>query len=566
MLCENFINVGSLSKPRMTVNGQSLHSDISPLHDSQDYDIICEPFGVGVQYKKVILLKIGEKSCWQRWGILACLVFFTFSASAIWTPVPDKKELTKEQDQVRKTIRPELEAGKAGLKTNADLGALFEDMARKTEFAPARYLLQKESFLQFVLTGDIPEIEKSFDRIKADYGSDYALSIARSAKIAIGRLVVDKKPGAKEFRIRLGRLEDGLQKIAELKKQAKTFSIDHTTRRRLAAAYAALGDWDVALSEYANCGDNVKSILEFEQRYPKTGITALSTADVAEFWWHEAETCSDNEEAVGEFRTRAVKWFKFAIENGTLQGEERKIAQKRVSEFEWRQAAAKAQAAAAAPAQAAEPPSDSAADAQPPSEPPAKPVAKAANKNSKAADKKSKAVPAKSAAKAADAAAGADGESEEDELAEGTPPPDLKSLPEELGISFVACPAARPFWISKDNVALAKYRLYLEKENRALELVSGKDNDLVIASQRDAAGFCAYLQRWHGSKLPIGLRFRLPLQMEWEFLCKKALTDKADVKSVITTPIVAEDPNNLSGYIRVVIGPPLTENLAKGTR
>lgn len=484
---------------------------------------------------------------------IATLPLFAFA-----TPIPSPNELAKESSSFKKLTRGEFAALKSGTKTNSDLGATFEDMAEKTEYVPAQYLLFREAFRQYATAGDVAILEKFFDKVIETHGHEYAYSIARWSNQQVLRLVLSNRPEAKDFRKRLGALENRLDRIADLQKKVSVLPDSQEHLRGLAVNYVALGDWTSALAVYEKCGKDINDFLSFERDYPRTGLSVLTTADVGEFWWHEAETCPDDTEAVDQFRRRAAKWYRFAIENGTVQGAGRQLVEKRISEVEWRQTVAKNSAKPVSVAEAV------------PSVLPGVSSKAAGSKGAgetvpaPAADGEAKPAPDASTAEVKDSY-----QETEDDVGAVQPAPFVKALPSDLGMSFIACPSATPFWISLDRIDYGSYRKFLEKTNRLSEQEGHDAKTVVLAKESDAEEFCAFLQRWHGSRLPIGYRFRLPTQREWDRLqllisrdeIKKSAQDTADY-----SPVMMDDDPKLVGYVRVVIGSTLVRTPQKGGR
>lgn len=99
-------------------------------------------------------------------------------------------------------------------------------------------------------------------------------------------------------------------------------------------ALVALGDWPGALVQFSRLEGRDRELALFERRYPRTGVTRLTTADVADRWWSYPETTGLGSADAAAFRLRAAKWYRLAVTNGVLRGVRRQIAEKRVRETE----------------------------------------------------------------------------------------------------------------------------------------------------------------------------------------------------------------------------------------
>ena len=280
------------------------------------------------------------------------------------------------------------------------------------------------------------------------------------------------------------------QELQTLVQKAKATPADKALWRQMGELHALLGDWRKAIESFAAGDGKFAAMAQWEQKYPETGITELTTAKVADFWW---EAGGGDAECTRAYRAHAAYWYRKAIENGSLPGLTKALAEKRIAEAEK-----ELDAAEAAPQGVTEP--KVAAVKRDPSQPPPKTL-----KLGNGADVEFVGCPAGSFMMGK----------------EGDDNPRSVYRYHKVNIT-------RPFWLSKYKVTHGMWNAYqkvtLTKEDHAL----GGMRRVHCVSSAEAEAFCEWVTKRFRSSLPKGYVVRLPTEAEWEYACMANVGDPND--------------------------------------
>lgn len=269
----------------------------------------------------------------RRFQILAVLLALSARAA---TPVPSEAQLEERRADVEELTRSDYAALDKGRMTHAELGASLLDYARNADDPASVFLLRRAAFRQYVLGGDVGAASNLYERIVRGNGAEYAQALARFSARQAAKLASSRREGARELMDRLTSVEKRVRNVEAARLLAEQSPDDLAARERYAAALAVVGDWPAALVQFSRLGGRPGELGLFERRYPRTGVTLLTTADVADRWWSYPEGAKLSAEEAREFRLRAAKWYRLAVTNGVLRGVRRQIADKRVQEAEGR--------------------------------------------------------------------------------------------------------------------------------------------------------------------------------------------------------------------------------------
>lgn len=397
-----------------------------------------------------------------RIGVCAALCISAFAG--LCAPVPSEAEQSEVRPVVERLTADDFAQLRAKKVSHGEMSSLLLSYATAAESPAARFLLVRTAFRQKAIScvqgeegnGGISSLEEMFDTVLSADGVLYAVEVARFSLSDLRRLADRRVDGARAFMQRFAELERKTRPVGHFRDRIAKSPEDPALRDGLGRSYAALGEWNGALAEFANAGGGRHdAVARFELAYPLVGAIGLTSADVAEHWWAFADDASVPADARGIYRGHAAQWYRVAITNGVLRGLKKAVAERRI-------AAAEADSASAA---------TTAADGAHPG-------------------------------------------------AVELPPiriPLLRDMELNLvGIPVGAETNSRPFWISPTAVVREQFRVYRRSSSDDSAKSGGDAQKPVSVSSREASAFCEHLTKKFRSRLPNGYVFRLPLVEERE--------------------------------------------------
>lgn len=433
-----------------------------------------------------------------RIGRAVCAALCLSAFAGLCAPVPSEAEQAEVRPVVERLTADDFAQLRAKRVSHGEMSSLLLSYATAAESSAARFLLVRTAFRQKAIScvqgeegnGGVSSLEEMFDTVLSADGVLYAVEVARFSLSDLRRLADRRVDGAKAFMQRFAELERKTRPVGHFRDRVAKSPDDPALRDGLGRSYAALGEWDAALAEFANAGGGRHdSAARFELAYPLVGAVGLTSADVAEHWWAFADDASVPADARGIYRDHAAQWYRVAITNGVLRGLKRAVAERRI-------AAAEADSAAAASSTT----SSSATDGAQPG-------------------------------------------------ADGLPPiriPLLRDMELNLvGIPVGAETNSRPFWISPTAVSREQFRVYRRSSSDDSAKSGADAKKPVSVSSREASAFCEHLTKKFRSRLPNGYVFRLPVAEEREralaaFAAQTAAGDSGEAAAADMAHDIAE--------------------------
>ena len=439
--------------------------------------------------------------------------------------MPSDAEIAKTEPLVKELVADEFAAMKDGKKTRPEVAEACLGYIGDAETEAAKVVLIKMAFEQYMSGGVFDKAAETFtalgesvkdvpDGLLGKWTQSYLAKVCKAGRadgvaILLNRAIADsdldsanaiaKQVGS--FRSRLSKskawpqLQTAMNEIIQLKARGKELAAikaklkenpnDPELHEKLAVALAGSGDWKAALKEFAQASGKVAEIAVWENKYPETGMSELTTATVADFWWNYTNEEKVPEATVRSFRKHAAGWFQIAIDNGALKGLKKTLAEKRIKEAEgYGEIEAVGEAAtAAAPAGAGKP---------------------IKFKMGKGVEMELVFCPA--------------GKFEMGY--EGGGP---QYAPHRVSIT-------RPFWAGKFLVTREQWNTLMpQKSLNNLEIALGGDKAAVgSVTYKEVGEFCDLLTKKYRRSLPNGYVFRLPTMAETEYFTRANAKNSSD--------------------------------------
>jgi len=423
-------------------------------------------------------------------------------AVSIAAAMPSKSEFAKAQPIVNELMNPFISGYKAKKNTAAEVGAKAVEYAREAETEAAKFLLLKGAITYYSRAEEYDKAADAVDelgRAVKDIPPDTMLDIISRATSRISEANAPRLHA--QYRLASTRAQAG-KEVAKMKALVAKRPADDTIRRRYAEALAALGNWSVALDEFAKVKGKTGEIAAAEKS--GKGISG----DIASFWWDYEPEEQYASEAI---KRHSVEFYKKALADGSISGLKKTLAEKRVASLG---PVVESGAAAAAAAPAFEPAKPAVAEIKP--EP----------KRTEVASKPAPAVPASA-------------KGGRWTLPKTFQTPLERSLDLGGGVTmpFCACPAGsfrmmdhkvtitRPFWIAKTPItlfqlmSLPKWKSYVSpgcrvNAEKVAKEFKGKFITLAFSPEQFKAIINEFGQKYLGV-LPPGYIFRLPTEAEF---------------------------------------------------
>lgn len=253
--------------------------------------------------------------------------------AAAWVAVPSDEELELAGEHVELLTKNDYQAVRDGKLSRAGLGDVMVKYAKNLDPA-AKYLLLRAAFRQYALADDAKKAGTLYAKMFEHCGADYATSVAKFSLATVMKMSTGEDAAAKEFVERAASDAKRAKYIGVLRETASRAGADGALFVRMGTEYAAMGDWDSALREFANAEGEHAEAAAFEREWPRTGATMRTSADQANFWWRCAENVQTPMPAAEFFRRKAAQWYAAAVTNGVARGVKRTLAEQRIAEVQ----------------------------------------------------------------------------------------------------------------------------------------------------------------------------------------------------------------------------------------
>lgn len=256
--------------------------------------------------------------------ILSGLVALAATANAM----PTQEETKKVEPLVMDLMRADQADLKNGKKTRVEVAESAMALADQAESEAAKFLLMKGAFSLYVRAGEFDKAIETLQNLQTAIPDMPPDNLAKIIETSLR--VVPRKNGGQLYRL-LGEIKARSRYTDELKtleNSVKKTPADRSLRLKLAEHYAFLGDWNLALENFAAVDGKIGEIAKAE----RNGEGA--TKKVADFWWdyptNHAKDKSDELERC--FHAHAAKLYEDAIASDDIKGLNKVQAERRIEE------------------------------------------------------------------------------------------------------------------------------------------------------------------------------------------------------------------------------------------
>lgn len=404
------------------------------------------------------------------WVLLMC--------SCLASVIPSEAELDKERADVETLTKDDFAKLRSGQSTHVETAQALLAYAQTAETSAAHYLLVRAAFRQFLLGDDLASAVSLYDSLAEKKNRAYALEVARFSASSLNRMLEKKVDGIKVFMDRLAETDRKVKSFEGLKTQLQASPDNAELLTSIGFAAISLGQWSDSLAYFSSLTNRLGEVARYELSYPLTGLSLLTSADVAEFWWNLCNEDPRVSELEALLKAHAAPWYRQAVSNCVLRSLKKTIALKRAGEINQEVSA--------------------------------------------------KLVTVSSTVSAVS-------------IVTNLPPLRFPVI-RDIEFFMVGCPPGsfimgnpkkkivpltseklhhvtltRPFWISRFKVTREQFKIFQKFELTDHEKTLGGMKAPMRTTYRLACEYCDYLTKKYKSKLPSGYVFRLPSEAEWEY-------------------------------------------------
>ncbi len=414
----------------------------------------------------------------RRLAVTAALAYGAFAAWAM----PTKTELAQAQQLVQDLTAEDLRAMKAGTKKPGEVAAAQLAFADEAETEAGKYLLLQGAFKLYARSADYDAAADVLMRMRKEIVDLPPEVIVELVNGEMRRVAAEKAPKVLAIFRDAQRTMKCRKELAAAESAAKAKPDDKAVQRRLAECHVGMGDWPKALEIFAKVGDEAA---KFEQ--DPASAKGFDAVKAANYWWEYAAKDAE------PFKAHAAVLYKKGLEDGSITGLRKTLAEKRVNEMENAMMAAPAVANASA-----------------------------------ASDKAPNAAPAKRGKSI------------------------MVKIKKGVEIEFVPCPAGtftmghtsdpddieykhevtitRPFWMSKFPITVEQFDAFcpVDKDFQKKYGKQGESKSPACLQIGHVENYCKWLNRRFAFVLPHRCIFRLPTDAEWEYALFANSMDKDD--------------------------------------
>jgi len=240
--------------------------------------------------------------------------------------VPTQAEFTAAGKVIADLMEPQMAAMKSGKKKPTEVADYAMSLVGESDTAAAKFLLARRAYGLYMKGGaydkaveaigamwtavpDMPN-ERMLKAVQPD-----AQNISEKKAPAVCAIIADLR-GKVRSQNEIVRLEGELKKAKVAEREG--------IHRQLGECHAVMGDWKKALEHFAKSGGDVAAMAKAE------ADGSLDIVKIAGFWWNYSENSATKKAVAAAMRRHAVALYQKGLDDGTISGLNKKLAEQRI--------------------------------------------------------------------------------------------------------------------------------------------------------------------------------------------------------------------------------------------
>lgn len=244
--------------------------------------------------------------------------------------MPTAKEIEKIRPMVEELMKADVAKMRRGQMKPAEMAEAAVKLSKDADTQAAKYYLLTSALPHFAKDGKYDRVLATIDDIKAAVPDVPTKELVRMVEPLVARAPKTDE-GANRLREMVNEYRTMEKSEAQAEKMRQAIArnpSDRSLHTKLAEYMAVIGNWDVALTEFAQ-GDNREAARIAKAESAVGGIAKV--AEVADFWWDYADGRSKSVGAA--LRQHAANLYRQGIDEGKITGLTKVQAERRIAEF-----------------------------------------------------------------------------------------------------------------------------------------------------------------------------------------------------------------------------------------
>ncbi len=247
----------------------------------------------------------------------------TLLAATCVLAMPTRRQLGEAQTIVQAITADDLRALKAREKTPGDVAAAHIALAEKADTEAGKYLLLQGAFRLYARGADYDSAADVLARMRSEISDLPPEVVVELVSGEMRRVAGEKAPKVLAIFRDAQRTIKCRKELKSAEAAAKAKPGDASAQRRLAECHAGLGDWAKALDIFAKIGDEAA-----KYELDPASVKDFTLLKAANYWWDYPG--NDDE----PFKAHAATLYKKGLDDGSISGLRKTLAEKRFKQME----------------------------------------------------------------------------------------------------------------------------------------------------------------------------------------------------------------------------------------